>query len=85
MKKMMWLGVLIGTMSFCWGQGFQPMSGGDNNDNTQPIGPISDDGSTGQVLSGPGIVTAAVPEPSSLSLLAGGGILSAWFFLRHRR
>ena len=40
---------------------------------------------TDQSLIADNLTVTAVPEPSSLSLLAGPAILGAWFFMRRRR
>jgi hypothetical protein len=84
LKKLLWFGVLLGTALLVGAGDFQPVNTDGNNDSTQPIGPVSDSNPS-DVLPRPDIVTAAVPEPSTLSLLAGGGVLGTWLFLRRRR
>jgi hypothetical protein len=64
--------------------GFQPIAPEGGDDNIQPIPPMSDVGST-NLQPGPGVTAVAVPEPSTLSLLAGSAVLGSWFCLRRRR
>ena len=73
----------MGTGLLVRAQDFQPVNTDVKNDSTQPIAPVSDSNPS-DVLPRPDIVAAAVPEPSTLSLLAGGGVLSTWFLLRRR-
>jgi len=83
-KQALIITMLLGMAVTIWAQGFpvRPHGGGDE---IQPIGPVSDDPAGGAVIQpGPG-VAAAVPEPSTISLLVGGAALSSWFFLRRRR
>jgi PEP-CTERM motif-containing protein len=56
----------------------------DLNDTIQPIRPDSDEGA-GNLRSSPSVTVAAVPEPSTISLLAGAAIIGSWFCLRRRR
>jgi len=59
-----------------------PSGGGDT---IQPIPPMSDGDPSG-LQAGPGVAGAvAVPEPSTVSLLATSAILGSWFCLRRRR
>lgn len=81
-KHALIVAMFLGMTVTIWAQGF-PVSPQGEGDTRQPIGPVSDD-PAGLIQPGPG-VTAAVPEPSTISLLAGGAILSSWFFLRRRR
>jgi PEP-CTERM motif-containing protein len=73
------VGITAGTL---WAGGLQPISPDGGGDDVQPIGPASDQDS-GNLQPGPGVV--AVPEPSSISLIAGSAIVGSWFCLRRRR
>ena len=56
----------------------------DRNDTIQPIRAEADDASV-SFRPSPGSNLAAVPEPSTMSLLAGAAIIGSWFCLRRRR
>jgi hypothetical protein len=84
MKKIFWLVLLVGITVGVRAGDFQPVNRDNGNDTTQPIGPVSDGPGGTTVLPGPGIVTAAVPEPSALSLITGTGIIGSWLLLRRR-
>ena len=74
------IGITAGTL---WAGGLQPITpDGGGGDEVQPNGPTSDQDS-GNLQPGPGVV--AVPEPSTISLIIGSGILGSWFCLRRRR
>lgn len=64
-----------------------PLSGGGRGDtNLEPIPPLIGDGTSPALDGFPGrdISSVAVPEPSTLSLLAGSAMLGAWFYFRRR-
>ena len=82
-KQVMIAALVIGISATVWGQGF-PISPSVGGDTVQPIGPVSDN-PAGGMQPGPGIPAAAVPGPSTISLLAGGALISSWFVLRRRR
>ncbi|HJT82696.1 MAG TPA: PEP-CTERM sorting domain-containing protein [Chthoniobacterales bacterium] len=63
-----------------WAQGAFSVSPRQGGGMIHPIGPASDE-PAGAPQPGPG-VTAAVPEPSTFWLLAGGALLGSWFVLR---
>ena len=82
-KHLLIVALIMGIGATVWAQRGFPVSPQGEGDTLQPIGPVSDN-PAGAIQPGPGLA-AAVPEPSTISLLVGGAALSSWFFLRRRR
>jgi hypothetical protein len=80
MKKRFALGfLLVGlTAGALLAGDFQPISPAGGGDTVQPVPPVSDSGPTN-------LPAAAVPEPSTISLLAGSALFGAGVWLRRRR
>ena len=57
---------------------FQPISPDNGGDTIQPVPPASDGGPTN-------LPAATVPEPSTISLLAGSALFGAAVWFRRRR
>ncbi len=90
MKKQLTFGFLLMaiTAGTVLARAFEPVpvSPRRDNDAIQPIPALNDDGSTLDLNQPQNtLTTAAVPEPSTLSLLAGSAIIGSWFCLRRRR
>ena len=82
-KRAIILALTMGMAASAWAQQGFPVSPQGEGVTLEPIGPVSDNAGA-VVQPGPG-VAAAVPEPSTMSLLAGGALISSLFFLRRRR
>ena len=81
-KRLAFWVVLMGLTGTLLAGGFESMSPR-GDDTIQPVAPVDDQASNTQQF-GPALAAAAVPEPSTLSLVAGAAIIGSGFCLRRR-